>query len=107
MEFDAVETSIGRPQLVLRADVFLEHILLHADGLACQIALRDHLAVEGVKSVEQPNRERTAGPQSGARWEIGIMVDFQCLLDAHGRTRIPRTAGCLIPEISLTSSICE
>ena len=83
MKVDAVEAAIGRPDLVLGADVLLEHVLLDADRLAGEVALADHPAVERVKRVQQPDGERTARAQSGSRRQVGVVVDFEPLGDAQ------------------------
>ena len=86
MEVDAVEAAIGRPQLVLRADIFLQHILLDTDRFARKIALRDHFAVERMQRVQQPDGERAAGAQSGPRRQVGVVMDFETLVDPLART---------------------
>src|SRR6202035_1844754 len=49
VKIDAVEAAIGRPDLILTADVFLEHLLLDADRFAAKVSLGDHPAVERVE----------------------------------------------------------
>ncbi len=82
-EVDTVEAAIGRPELVLRADILLQHVLLDADRGMTEIALRDHLVVHRVQRVEQPDRERAARTQSRARRQVGVVMDFDAFLDAH------------------------
>ena len=69
----------------------LKHVLLDADRLAREIALRNHFAVESVQRMQQPDGERAARSQSGPRRQVGIVMDFESLGDplvrqnsAHG-----------------------
>jgi hypothetical protein len=54
VKVDAVEAAIGRPDLVLEADVFLEHLLLDVGRLSAEVALGDHPAVERTEDVQLP-----------------------------------------------------
>src|SRR5487761_1825294 len=83
MEIDAIEPAVGGPQLILRADIFLQHILLDTDRLARQIAFRDHFVVESVQSMQKPDRERAARSQAGSRRKIGVVMNFQPLLHSE------------------------
>ena len=47
LETDAVHSTIGGPYLVLRADMFLDHLLFDADRFAGQETLIRFLAVQG------------------------------------------------------------
>src|SRR5580700_10123762 len=83
VKVDAVEAAIGRPDLVLAADVFLEHFLLDADRFAAEVALTDHPGIERVERVQEPDRERAARAQSGAGRQVGIVMDLKALGHAH------------------------
>src|SRR3984893_1967264 len=83
VKVDAVKAAIGRPKLVLAADVFLEHLLLNADRFAAEVALTDHPGIERVERIEQSNRERAARAQSGARRQIGVVMDLEAVGHAH------------------------
>ena len=90
-ELDAVQPAEGGRNLVLGADIFLNDLLLDMNGLAGQLVLRHVLAAQSTDRMQQPDRERRAGAEAGAGWEVAVMMDFQSFLDLqpveHGARR--------------------
>ena len=106
MKVDAVEAAIGRPELVLAANIFSEYLLLDVDRLAAEVALADHPAIERMERIQQPDRERAARAQTGPRRQVGVVMDFKPV-GTPMSVRMPRTAGCSISANSLTNSTLE
>ena len=84
-KLETIEAAIGCPHLILRSDLFLEYLLLDPDRFAGEIALGDHLAVERMKRVQEPDRKRTARAETGPRRQIGVVMNFKAVVHAQVR----------------------
>ena len=54
-----------------------------ADCLAREFPFGDHLAVERVERIQQPNGKRAARPESGSRGQVGIVMDLEAVGNLH------------------------
>src|SRR5262249_21504016 len=57
-EFDPIETTIARPNLILGASRLFHHVLLYSDGFTAELVLRHHATVQRVEGVQQTDGER-------------------------------------------------
>ncbi len=61
LEVDSVESTECGRDLILRADIFLDDLLLHMDGLGGQFVFGNILPTQGGNGMDQSHRERRAG----------------------------------------------
>src|SRR5215467_4099217 len=76
MKRDASQSAQRRPDLILTADTFLDHMLLDANGFARQLVWRRHPAAQSIESVEQPDGERGRRAEAGACRQIAHVLDL-------------------------------
>ena len=70
-----------RLDLVLHADILLQHLLLDIDRLLGEHALGHQLAAQRVQRMQQADREGRARAEAGARRQVAVMVDLDAVVD--------------------------
>ena len=85
LKVDAVETAIGRPNLILGPDIFADHLLLDPDCLAGKFAFAPHSPFEGMEGMQQPHRKGRTGAQARSGRQIAIVMDVHARRDVHFR----------------------
>jgi hypothetical protein len=78
-----VKTSISRPDLILRPDMFPNNILFNMDGFIGQFSLSAMAASERVESVEQADREGRRRAKARTRREVAIVVNLEPIAHRH------------------------
>src|SRR5579862_949084 len=85
---DLVEPAIRRLHLVLRADRFLQALLLYMDGLRRELVLAGHPRLERAQGVQYADRERRAGPHAAAGGQVAIVVNLDAAMDFQETQRL-------------------
>ena len=83
VEFDVVEAAVGGIHLVLRADRFLEDVLLDLNTLIGQLFLGSHMAIQRVQGVQQADREGRAAAHPATGGQVAVMMNLDPAIEVH------------------------
>ena len=83
VEGNVVESAVRRVDLILRADGFFQQILFQMNALIGELFLRGHVALEGVESVEETDREGGAAAHSAAGGEVAVVMNLNPAIEVH------------------------
>src|SRR5579864_179135 len=76
MESDEVRTAVCSPDLVLRANRFLDDVLFQTDCFCGEPFRGGNLTLVGAQGIQQAYREGGTGAQPGAGREVSVVLDL-------------------------------
>src|SRR5256886_14017104 len=88
MDHNVIQAAVGRQHLILRADGFLQDVLLQVHAFRRQAVFTHHLALERIEGVEQAHREGRAGPDATAGRNVRVVVNLYTALDLQIAQRL-------------------